>query len=124
MFVDGGGKVVWTDQSRTRVWDNFTAACDLGGSDPKSKASGSSATTNTKSSQGDLTLGFFDAGTPSSLDVCQYPEYSHLHGVWESPSTLHTIRMAVPIFSAAVPSTVREIPVPAPAYTNGRFAYK
>ena len=120
-FAAGDGKVVWTDQSRTRVWDSFTAACDFGGSDPKPKAPVSSATANTKSR--DLTLGLFDASKPSSLDLCQHPEYSRMHGVWDSPSTLHTIRMAVPILSAAVPSTMRDIPVPAPAYTHERFAY-
>ena len=122
-FAAGDEKVVWTEQSHMRVCDNFTAACDFGSDSAKSKTSVSSAMANAKKSQEDLTLGFFDAGNPNTRDLCQHPEYSRLHGLWASPASLYTIRTPVPIFSAAVLSTMGDIPVPAPAYTNGKFAY-
>jgi hypothetical protein len=123
-FAVGDGEVVWTEQSHMRVWDNFTAACHFGSdSSSKSKTPVSAAMANTKKSQEDLTLGFFDAGNPNTRDLCQHPEYSRLHGLWASPASLYTIRTPVPIFSAAVLSTMGDIPVPASAYTNGKFAY-
>ena len=109
--------VVWTHQSHSRVWDDVTAACDFR-SDSKAPA----ATTKSKSQP--LTFALFDnKNKQNPLDLCRHPEYSHMHGFWDSPMSLLTTRTAVPILSPAVLSTMGDIPFPAAAYTNEIKAY-
>ena len=114
LVVDG--TIVWTDQSHSRVWDDITAAC---GFEPDLRAPVSIKSSKTPL----LTQKNFDNGKPESSDICQHPEYSRVYGLWDSPSSLHTTRTAVPILSAAVPSTMGDIPIPAEAYTNDMFTY-
>jgi hypothetical protein len=106
-----GGKIFWANQSHSRVWNDVTAACDY---------SAHSAIDNKGQA---LTLGLFEDGKSNALDLCQHPEYSHMHGFWDSPATLYTTRTAVPILSPAILSTMGDIPIPAAVYTDESFAY-
>lgn len=110
------GSIVWTDESHSRVWADVTAACDY---EP-----GSDAVRYDKINRADqaITLSSSD-GKSNILDLCRHPEYSLLHRVWNSPTSFHTTRTAVPILSPAVLSTMGDIPIPAAAYTNEAYTY-
>ena len=115
-LADDDGSVVWTDHSHSRVWEDVTAVCDYG--------RGSDLVRDDTPTGEDwaITLSFSD-GRSKTLDLCQHPEYSHLHGLWDSPTSFRTTRTAVPILSPAVLSTIGDIPIPAAAYTNKAYTY-
>ncbi|KAJ6261438.1 Beta-1,2-xylosyltransferase [Drechslerella dactyloides] len=47
-----------------------------------------------------------------SLDVCRHPEYQHMHGFFNSPTTLPAVRSLIPLFSGAALSTMSDIITP------------
>jgi hypothetical protein len=108
--------IVWTHRSHSRVWDDITAVCNFG-SDSEAPASKMDGEIHA------LPFGLFVDGISNKLDLCQHPEYSRMHGFWDSPTSLHTTRTAVPILSPAVLSTMGDIPIPAAAYTNEMYTY-
>ena len=65
----------------------------------------------------------FVRNTTDALDLCQHREYEHMHGFWESPTTLKVTRAALPVLSPAVISTMNDIPLPARAYTHNDYSY-
>ncbi|KAM0691459.1 hypothetical protein Q7P36_010230 [Cladosporium allicinum] len=115
--VVGDGRIVWTDQSHSRVWDDVTTGCDF----DHGTFGAPISTLNSKTQA--LTFASFDNNKPNPLDLCRHPEYSHMHGFWDSPMSLLTTPTPVPILSPAVLSTMGDIPFPAAAYTNEIYAY-
>ncbi|KAM3424967.1 hypothetical protein BST61_g6938 [Cercospora zeina] len=59
----------------------------------------------------------------NSLALCDHKDWEHAHGIWESATSLQVTRSPLPVLSAAVISTMNDIPFPAGAYTNGAYAY-
>jgi hypothetical protein len=70
-----------------------------------------------------------DGGLPlmrdmaAAMDLCQHPEYEHMHGLWDAPVTLKTTTSPVPVLSPATISTMGDIPFPAVAYNNPMYSY-
>jgi hypothetical protein len=71
---------------------------------------------------GATSFGFLDPHS-KAFDLCIHPEYSDMHGLWMSPTSFKTTTSVVPILSAAVLSTMGDIPLPAPAYSNMAYTY-
>ena len=120
VLYGGAGKRVdklkWTDNSHSSVWDKITATCTSGLDSEGNQTS----TTNHKAKATSLS---FSNGNPSTLSLCEHPEYSHMHGLWDAPSNLKTTDFAVPILSSAVLSTMGDIPVPAAAYSSSMYTF-
>jgi len=115
---DRGGIVIpdWTDLSHRQVWSKITASChwdsSFGATPPRSGTHGS-----------ETTCPAFYTDKSDEVDLCRHPEYSAMHGIWRSPTTLMVTRSVVPILSPAVLSTMGDIPIPAAAYSSSGFAY-
>ena len=107
----------WTDNSQSPVWDKVTAGCAFGNDSESKRTSTVGHKTQTNA------LSFSD-GKPSTLDLCEHPEYSHMHGLWDSPSNLKTTGLVVPILSPAAPWTMGDIPVPAAAYSSSVYTFE
>lgn len=106
----------WTDSSRLPVWNNITAGCSPGASP------GTEGILPTGRAVRTTNLDFLDAYS-KALDLCMHPEYRDMHGLWMSPTTFKTTTSIVPILSAAALSTMGDIPLPAPAYSNTAYTY-
>jgi len=104
----------WIDSSHLPVWDEITAGC--GSSTSVDKVGSPSADLETWTTD----FGFLDDRS-KALDLCRHPEYSHMHGIWMSPTSFKTTASIVPILSPAVLSTMGDVPFPAAAYTNPTF---
>ncbi|KAF2216052.1 glycosyltransferase family 90 protein [Cercospora zeae-maydis SCOH1-5] len=59
----------------------------------------------------------------NALALCDHLEWEHAHGFWESAASLKVARAPLPVLSAAVISTMNDIPFPARAYTHSAYAY-
>jgi len=106
----------WTDNSQSPVWEKVTAGCAF-----KLDSEGKRATTADRETQ-TAVLSFSD-GKTNVLDLCEHPEYSRMHGLWDAPSNLKTTDFAVPVLSPAVPLTMGDIPVPAAAYSSSMYTF-
>jgi hypothetical protein len=113
---DSSGTLGWTDFSQQNVWHKVTAECrkdivpgplHISSADRKYEADSTS---------------FFSAPS-DALDLCHHSEYSRMHGIWRSPTSLKITQSAVPILSPAVLSTMGDIPFPAAAYTDEAYTY-
>lgn len=107
----------WTDESQKSVWDNITAAC-------KSETDPESFRTSIAHRQSQTSILSLVDGKHDVLDLCQHPEYRHMHGLWGAPSNFKTTTLAVPILSSSVLSTMGDIPVPAAAYSSSMYMYE
>ena len=107
----------WTDLSHRDVWHDITDGCrhnDISAAKQPSPAIRESDVAGLN-----LVIDKADA-----VNLCRHPEYSNMHGVWRSPTSLSVTRAKVPILSAAVPSTMGDIPFPAAAYLNRAYTYE
>ncbi len=59
----------------------------------------------------------------SAMDLCQHPEYNHMHGLFQSPTSLHILEGPVPILSTGSLSTMGDLLFPSPAYLESEFQY-
>jgi hypothetical protein len=109
-------KLEWTDNSRSSVWEELTAICTPG-LDFEGKQ------TSILDHKAMNTALSFSDGKPDTLDLCEHPEYSRMHGLWDAPSNLKTTDLAVPILSSAVPSKMGDIPFPAAAYSSSMYTF-
>ncbi|CAH0044408.1 unnamed protein product, partial [Clonostachys solani] len=57
------------------------------------------------------------------VDICQHPEYRHMHGLLINPVTFRPIEDLVPILSTGSLSTMGDILLPSPAYLEEEFQY-
>ena len=106
----------WTDSSHFPVWDKITAGCNLGASPGTEEILPTGHPVRT------IDLDFLDDHS-KAFDLCTHPEYKDMHGLWMSPTTFKTTTSIVPILSAASLSTMGDIPLPAPAYSNTAYTY-
>lgn len=91
------------------VWDTITKTCM-----PRQH----------ESQRGTNTFGLpFVTSLASAMDLCQNPEYSSMHGLFMSPASFRLFEGFVPILSTGAPSTMGDILMPSPAYTEAEFAY-
>jgi hypothetical protein len=114
--VYGGPRIEWTEGSQSKAWAKLTAACSTNFDFRNGQDSASNGNIET-------TIPSFSSGKQDTLDLYQHLEYESLHGLWNSPTNLHTTHLAVPILSTGVPSTMGDIPIPTPAYTRGDYIY-
>ncbi|KAF7188741.1 Beta-1,2-xylosyltransferase 1 [Pseudocercospora fuligena] len=107
----GAASFQWTDKSHREVWKEVVAKQCKG-----STYSSRNVTSNI-------------AGLPlvqdihDAKDLCQHPEYEHMHGFWESPTTFKMTNSPVPLLSPAVLSTMSDIPFPGVDYNSGYYSY-
>ncbi|KAH8684056.1 hypothetical protein BGZ61DRAFT_455576 [Ilyonectria robusta] len=102
-----------TDMSHGPVWNAVTKFCP-----PQSNPSA------TKTKRKVETFGLpFITDLPSAMDLCQHRQYSHMHGLFISPSSFRLIEGLVPILSTGAPSTMGDILFPSPAYLEEGFKY-
>ncbi|KAF9770781.1 hypothetical protein IL306_011618 [Fusarium sp. DS 682] len=104
-------KITVEDSGRKSIWDLLTENCG-------SKKKGTLAR--------DDINGFglpFVTNTSSAQDLCQHPEYSAAHGFMMSPVSFRPIRGPVPVFSTGKVSSMGDILIPSPAYTEEEFIY-
>ncbi|KAI1353979.1 hypothetical protein F5Y01DRAFT_312241 [Xylaria sp. FL0043] len=60
----------------------------------------------------------------SAMDVCEHSEYSEIHGIFSSPTSLLVVEALVPILSTGAPSVFGDILYPSSAYVgDDRFGY-
>lgn len=60
----------------------------------------------------------------AALDLCHHDEYRHMHGLFQSPTSLVVIEGLAPVLSTGSPSTMGDILLPSPAYfTESEFRY-
>ncbi|KAK3293548.1 uncharacterized protein B0H64DRAFT_426130 [Chaetomium fimeti] len=63
------------------------------------------------------TLGLpFVTNLTTTLDLCNHPEYAHMHGLFQAPPSFKLIEGLVPVLSTGAPSTMSDILLPSPAY--------
>lgn len=99
------------DRSRKPIWDLLTRNCGL----QEREVEGQDKIN---------TFGLpFVTNIPSAQDLCQHPEYSASHGFMMSPVSFRPIHGLVPIFSTGKLSTMSDILIPSPAYTEQEFIY-
>ena len=60
----------------------------------------------------------------SAGDLCQHPKYSHMHGMLSSPTSFKLIKGLVPVLSTGSLSTMGDILLPSPAYSEEQFEYQ
>ncbi|KAI0196367.1 hypothetical protein F4808DRAFT_439844 [Astrocystis sublimbata] len=103
-----------TDMGGMRVWDQLTKHCP----DQKSK-------TAPRHGPPIDTYGLpFVTDLKSSMNLCEHPEYSRLHGLLLAPESLRLVEGLVPALSTGAPSTMGDILYPSSAYVvEDRFAY-
>ncbi|PNP60838.1 hypothetical protein FNYG_14458 [Fusarium nygamai] len=104
-------RITVEDNSRQPIWDLLTTNCGVG----KREAEG----------QGNInTFGLpFVTNISAAQDLCQHPKYSASHGFMMSPVSFRPIYGLVPIFSTGKLSTMSDILIPSPAYTEQEFIY-
>jgi hypothetical protein len=110
------GQIHWTDFSHRHIWNEITASCHH--NDISSATQRLSATRDSKMSGISLDIDKLEA-----VDLCDHPEYSNMHGIWRSPTSLNATRSEVPILSPAVLSTMNDVPFPAAAYLDSTYTY-
>ncbi|RBR10939.1 hypothetical protein FVER53590_01634 [Fusarium verticillioides] len=99
------------DRSRQPIWDLVTKTCAL-----REREAGGQDDINT--------FGLpFVTNISSAQDLCQHQEYSGSHGFITSPVSFRPIHGLVPIFSTGKLSTMSDILIPSPAYTEQEFIY-
>ncbi|KAM7192032.1 beta-1,2-xylosyltransferase 1 [Naviculisporaceae sp. PSN 640] len=59
----------------------------------------------------------------ADLDICQHPSYQPLNGLFVSPVSFKLISGLVPVLSTGAPSTMGDILIPSPAYSESGFQY-
>jgi hypothetical protein len=106
----------WTDSSHLPVWNKIAARCN------PNVSPGMVGSVLAGRTVGTTNFSFLNDHYKAS-DLCSHPEYSDMHGLWMSPTSFKTTTSAVPILSPAVLSTMGDIPLPAPAYTNIAYTY-
>lgn len=94
------------DNTHERSWDLVTQSCEQ----PLGLQPSSAQTFKTL-----FNLPFVE-DIKETQDLCQHPEYKHLHGMFVSPATLLYTTEPVPIWSQATPSTFGDILFPSPWY--------
>lgn len=60
----------------------------------------------------------------SAMNICQHPEYQHMHGLFTSPTSFKLINGTVPVLSTGAPSTMGDVLFPSPAYMETQFKYE
>ncbi|KAF5693476.1 capsule-associated [Fusarium globosum] len=101
------------DRSRQPIWDLLTKNCGL-----REREAEDQDNININ------TFGLpFVTNITSAQDLCQHPEYSASHGFMMSPVSFRPIHGLVPIFSTGKLSTMSDILIPSPAYTEQEFIY-
>lgn len=114
--LDSEGDLTRTDNSHSRVWEKLLAACGYPyDSEFNRKFDGERQARR-------MSLNFANQSS-DTRDLCQHPEYEHMHGLWDSPVNFNTIDLALPILSSAVLSTMGDVPIPAAVYTSSAFTY-
>ncbi|CVK91464.1 related to capsule-associated protein [Fusarium mangiferae] len=99
------------DRSRHPIWDLLTKNCG-----PREREAEGQDNIDT--------FGLpFVTNISSAQDLCQHPEYSASHGFMMSPVSFRPIHGLVPIFSTGKLSTMSDILIPSPAYTEQEFIY-
>jgi hypothetical protein len=99
--------VTWIDESRRSIWDRITNHCD--------SAQSSKYTEDAQLRDGMFSMPFV-WNAVEAKDLCVHPEYSSLHGFFQSPTTFIYTRSTVPVLSPAKPSTFADILYPPPYY--------
>jgi len=102
-----------TDLSRQPAWSTLTKYCDF------QQAENS---IHTQRDIDELELSFV-TDQKSASDLCRHPEYSKMHGIAMSPTSLRLIEGLVPVFSTGSLSTMGDILYPSPAYFEREFQY-
>ncbi|KAF5552546.1 glycosyltransferase family 90 [Fusarium napiforme] len=106
-----GRRITVEDRSRQPIWDLVTKNCALREREAKGQ-------------ENINTFGLpFVTNISSAQDLCQHPEYSGSHGFIMSPVSFRPIHGLVPIFSTGKLSTMSDILIPSPAYTEQEFIY-
>lgn len=65
----------------------------------------------------------FVTNRSSAIDLCQHPEYEHMHGLLISPKNLRLIEGHIPVLGTGSFSTMGDILIPSPAYIQAPFQY-
>jgi hypothetical protein len=99
------------NSSESNVWDELTTACT-------SRFSSRGRQTPTVAQTIALS---FSNGKP--INLYEHPNYGLMHGLWDAASNFKTTSLAVPIFSSSVLSTMRDVSVPASAYSSSMYTY-
>ncbi|KAM7219897.1 hypothetical protein V8F06_004752 [Rhypophila decipiens] len=102
------------DLSHKPTWDKLTRLCHQ-----------SDTTNRTYNSYPEVNTYFlpFVTNRYSEQDICQHPEYRTLNGLFTSPTSFKLISGFVPVMSTGAPSTMGDILIPSPAYSESQFRY-
>ncbi|KAG6040804.1 hypothetical protein E4U41_007021 [Claviceps citrina] len=65
----------------------------------------------------------FVSNRTAAMDLCHHDEYSSMHGLFQSPTSLAVIEGLAPVLSTGAPSTMGDILLPSPAYIESEFRY-
>ncbi|QKD56531.2 uncharacterized protein FOBCDRAFT_241324 [Fusarium oxysporum Fo47] len=104
-------RITVEDRGRQPIWDLLTKNCGL----EKRETEGQDSTN---------AFGLpFVTNISSAQDLCQHPEYSASHGFMMRPVSFRPIHGLVPIFSTGKLSSMGDILIPSPAYTELEFLY-
>ncbi|KAM7195687.1 hypothetical protein V8F33_006536 [Rhypophila sp. PSN 637] len=104
------------DLSHKLTWDKLTRLCHEPNSHPSNKTYPSYPEVNTYSLP-------FVTDRHAEQDICQQSEYRTLNGLFTSPASFKLISGFVPVMSTGAPSTMGDILIPSPAYSESQFQY-
>jgi hypothetical protein len=104
-------RITVEDRSRQPIWNILTKNCGL-----------ERRETDDRHDINSFGLPFV-TNISSAQDLCQHPEYSASHGFMMSPVSFRPTHGLVPIFSTGKLSSMGDILIPSPAYTEQEFIY-
>ncbi|KAK4210279.1 hypothetical protein QBC37DRAFT_429048 [Rhypophila decipiens] len=104
------------DLSHKPTWDKLTRLCHQSDTHTTNRTYNSYPEVNTYSLP-------FVTDRHSEQDICQHPEYRTLNGLFTSPTSFNLISGFVPVLSTGAPSTMGDILIPSPAYSESQFRY-
>lgn len=100
------------DKSSSQIWDMISQNCNF--QDLESNHSENWSTSP------DIGL---VRNHSQQVDICQHPEYQHIHGLLTNPVTFRPIEDPAPVLSTGSLSTMGDILIPSPAYLEEEFQY-
>ncbi|CAH0038463.1 unnamed protein product [Clonostachys rhizophaga] len=100
------------DEFPSQIWDMISQNCNF-----QDLESGQSENWSTSPDIGLV------RNHSQQVEICQHPEYQHIHGLLTNPVTFRPIEDPVPVLSTGSLSPMGDILLPSPAYLEEEFQY-